>query len=50
MGASHPGQVHKQLSYSALWAELEAQLKARQSYVQATVKATWRHGMAFWGP
>jgi hypothetical protein len=43
-------QVRKQWSYSALWAELEAQLKARQSYVQPTVKATWRHGMAFWYP
>jgi len=29
-------------------AELEAQLKARQTYEQATGDATWRHGAAFW--
>ena len=41
-------QGRKQWSYSALWGELEAQLKARQSYEQATGEATWRHGAAFW--
>ncbi|MEB3301673.1 MAG: hypothetical protein VKN56_06850 [Cyanobacteriota bacterium] len=41
-------QGRKQWSYSALWAELEAQLKARQTYEQATGEATWRHGAAFW--
>ncbi|MFN9646833.1 MAG: hypothetical protein ACK55C_01385 [bacterium] len=41
-------QGRKQWSYSALWAELEAQLKARQIYEQATREATWRHGAAFW--
>jgi hypothetical protein len=41
-------QGRKQWSYSPLWADLEAQLKARQSYEQATGEATWRHGAAFW--
>jgi len=41
-------QGRKQWSYTALWAELEAQLKARQTYEQATGEATWRHGAAFW--
>jgi hypothetical protein len=41
-------QGRKQWSYSPLWAELEAQLKARQTYEQATGEATWRHGAAFW--
>ncbi|MFM9089021.1 MAG: hypothetical protein ACKOPT_12960 [Cyanobium sp.] len=41
-------QGRKQWSYSALWGELEAQLKARQSYEQATGEASWRHGVAFW--
>ncbi|MFN9427658.1 MAG: hypothetical protein ACK575_05940 [Cyanobacteriota bacterium] len=41
-------QGRKQWSYSPLWAELEAQLKARQTYEQATGEATWRHGGAFW--
>jgi hypothetical protein len=41
-------QGRKQWSYSPLWAELEAQLKARQSYEQATGEASWRHGAAFW--
>jgi hypothetical protein len=41
-------QGRKQWSYSALWADLEAQLKARQTYEQATGEATWRHGAAYW--
>jgi hypothetical protein len=41
-------QGRKQWCYSALWGELEAQLKARQGYEQATGEATWRHGAAFW--
>ena len=41
-------QGRKQWCYSPLWAELEAQLKARQTYEQATGEATWRHGAAFW--
>ena len=41
-------QGSKKWTYSALWAELEAQLKARQTYEQATGDATWRHGAAFW--
>lgn len=41
-------QGRKQWSYSALWGELEAQLKARQTYEQATGEASWRHGAAFW--
>ncbi|MFN9547124.1 MAG: hypothetical protein ACK6AD_08665 [Cyanobacteriota bacterium] len=41
-------QGNKKWSYSELWAELEAQLKARQTYEQATGEATWRHGVAFW--
>jgi len=41
-------QGRKQWSYSALWAELESQLKARQTYEQATGEAVWRHGAAFW--
>jgi hypothetical protein len=41
-------QGRKQWTYSAHWAELEAQLKARQTYKQATGDATWRHGAAFW--
>jgi hypothetical protein len=41
-------QGRKQWSYSPLWADLEAQLKARQGYEQATGEASWRHGAAFW--
>jgi hypothetical protein len=41
-------QGNKKWTYSELWAELEAQLKARQTYEQATGDATWRHGAAFW--
>jgi hypothetical protein len=41
-------QGNKKWSYSPLWAELEAQLKARQTYEQATGDAVWRHGAAFW--
>ena len=41
-------QGNKKWTYSEFWAELEAQLKARQTYEQATGDATWRHGAAFW--
>jgi len=41
-------QGNKKWTYSELWAELEAQLKARQTYEQATGDATWKHGAAFW--
>jgi hypothetical protein len=41
-------QGRKQWTYSPLWAELEAQLKARQTYEQATGDATWHHGAPFW--
>ena len=44
----HRRQGNKKWTYSELWAELEAQLKARQTYEQATGEATWRHGAAFW--
>jgi hypothetical protein len=44
----HRRQGNKKWSYSEHWAELEAQLKARQTYEQATGDATWRHGAAFW--
>jgi hypothetical protein len=44
----HRRQGNKKWTYSELWAELEAQLKARQTYEQATGDATWRHGAAFW--
>ena len=41
-------QGRKQWAYSNLWAEMEARLKARQTYEQATGMASWRHGAAFW--
>ena len=41
-------QGRKQWSYSEDWAEMEAQLKARQTYEQTTGQARWRHGAAFW--
>jgi hypothetical protein len=41
-------QGRKQWTYSPLWAELEAQLKARQTYEQDTGDSTWCHGAAFW--
>ena len=44
----HRRSGRKQWRYSAITSELEAQLKARQTYEQATGEATWRHGPAFW--
>ena len=41
-------QGRKQWSTSEDWAEMEAQLKARQTYEQTTGLARWRHGAAFW--
>jgi hypothetical protein len=41
-------QGRKQWVYSNLWVEMGAQLKARQTYEQATGMASWRHGAAFW--
>ncbi len=41
-------QGRKPWTYSAHWANLEAQLKARQTYEQATGEVVWRHGAAFW--
>ena len=35
-------------AYSEDWADMEAQLKARQTYEQTTGLARWRHGAAFW--
>lgn len=41
-------QGNKKWTYSDQWAEMEAQLKARQTYEQASGEASWRHGAAFW--
>jgi len=44
----HRRSGRKQWRYGAIASELEAQLKARQTYEQATGEATWRVGPAFW--
>lgn len=41
-----PGR--RQWHYSEVCSELEAQLKARQTYEQATGDAHWSYGAAFW--
>jgi len=41
-----PGR--RQWHYSPVCSELEAQLKARQTYEQATGAAHWSYGAAFW--
>ncbi len=41
-----PGR--KQWRYSPVCGELEAQLKARQTYEQATGDAHWSYGASFW--
>jgi hypothetical protein len=44
----HRRQGRKQWRYSPVCSELEAQLKARQTYEQATGDAHWSYGAAFW--
>jgi len=44
----HRRQGRKQWRYSPVCVELEAQLKARQTYEQATGDAHWSYGAAFW--
>ena len=44
----HRRSGRKQWRYSAIASELEAQLKARQTYEQATGEARYSYGAAFW--
>lgn len=41
-------QGRKQWSYGPTWADLQAQVKARQLYEQSSGEAVWRYGSAFW--